>query len=583
MVQKKKSLNAATSESTVMSRRVLLVLLCLIVFAALGLRLHLISARSLWLDESLSWKLQSFPISLMIERTGEPTTTHPPLYFLTLHFWTRVVGDSEAAMRILSVIFGIATIPAMFLLLRSLPLLTPRRGPDEDRQSVAASLLACGLLALSNLHIHHAQQVRGYTLAAFLLVVSSLFLVRALSLCRPARTDWPMYVVCAVALCYTHNLGLFSVCAQWLFAVLYLWAPKAVDRFRVNQSGGSWSNPEQSSAGVPATNGPDCSSEELNDSATRLRRARILFIISSLVFSAAYVPWLSRTVGQSQKLRSSWTRRMTLDSVPVEIEQALTTTSLQRDYRPSFVSWSIAAGLLLLWIVLVVRFGWPGAFLCLLGAIPIILIAIYSVSSKRTIYNARYMMFAQQMWLAAIAWIVSRMSYRTEQMIVTLLIMSWCAYWCFDSVISDAPKVQPGIRAAVSQIINNRQSNEIVIAETPFVFFGAQYYARNDFEVKLCADAKDRFLLNGESQLLNEELVTPDETIAAAPQGVWVVSSESYLTVARSKDPPNCVVPQDLWILQDEDKFDQDVFWERPVEVRHFVTAASTEAQQGAE
>ncbi len=529
-----------------MTRRTILwTLLGLILLVAVGLRLHGITARGLWLDEVLSWKLQTFPVNLMIQRTGEPTTTHPPLYFLILHVWTRLFGDSAAVMRGLSVVFGIATLPAMFLLLKTFGHLLRQDDStnhgENDEKTTTAALLACIFLATSNLHIHQAQQVRGYTLAAFLTVISSVFLIRGLAWAKHMRVIWAAYTGSEIALIYTHNLGLFSVVAQGLFAVLYLWAPGAVKRMR----GG-------------------------NDRVV-LRRARLLFSVSVLIVTVVYLPWLTRSLGQSGKLRTSWSKPVTAETIPVEVEQALTGTSTERVFQPTSGSWSFLAGLVVLGLLLVVLCGWPGVFLFLTGAVPPLLIYVYSLYSQRSIFDARYLMFAQQMWLAGAAWLVSRIPSRPERICAALIPASWLVFWCFDVQSTRAATAEPGIRAAVAHVVQHRRAEEIVIAETPFVFFGAQYYARNDCLVRVCAAERDRFLLNGESQLLPSDIVTPGDVANSPPAGIWVVTSTSYMNIAKSQSPTNCVAPSAAWKLEETLEFAQDLYWEQPVEIRHYV------------
>lgn len=53
----------------------------------------------MWVAETLSWRLQDFPLALMIERTGERSTVHPPVYFALLRAWTSCFGDTEVGLR----------------------------------------------------------------------------------------------------------------------------------------------------------------------------------------------------------------------------------------------------------------------------------------------------------------------------------------------------------------------------------------------------------------------------------------------------------------------------------------------------
>lgn len=85
-----------------MFRRAVPISLCVVLLAGAAVRFYGISAKSLWLDEALSWRMQRYPPREIIERCADRVTTHPPLYFLLLHVWTRLVGDSEAEMRSLA-------------------------------------------------------------------------------------------------------------------------------------------------------------------------------------------------------------------------------------------------------------------------------------------------------------------------------------------------------------------------------------------------------------------------------------------------------------------------------------------------
>ena len=89
------------------------ILLIVLVFGA-ALRCYALSAKSLWLDEALSWRLIEFPVQEMIRRTGEGQTSHPPLYFLLLRGWRMLWGESEFALRSLAALCGIMTIAATY-------------------------------------------------------------------------------------------------------------------------------------------------------------------------------------------------------------------------------------------------------------------------------------------------------------------------------------------------------------------------------------------------------------------------------------------------------------------------------------
>lgn len=92
-------------------------------------------------------------------------STHPPVYFILTHLWLKLLPSEQGlvsiwAARSLSVLFGVAAIPAMF----GLGWLTFR-----DRRS---GQLAAALMAVSPYGVYLAQEARHYTLAILLIIAS---------------------------------------------------------------------------------------------------------------------------------------------------------------------------------------------------------------------------------------------------------------------------------------------------------------------------------------------------------------------------------------------------------------------------
>ena len=80
---------------------------------------------------------------------------HPPAYYLLLHYWTRLAGQTEFALAFFSLAFGLLLIP-----------LTSRLARLVANKPVA--VWAALLVAFSPYHIWYSQEVRMYTLGAAL-------------------------------------------------------------------------------------------------------------------------------------------------------------------------------------------------------------------------------------------------------------------------------------------------------------------------------------------------------------------------------------------------------------------------------
>jgi mannosyltransferase len=162
---------------------------------AAALRLHGLDAESIDLDESSSL----YYAARGLRRLFFADPGNPPLYYVLLKGWIALFGTGEVALRMPSVLFGTATVAALYALVREL----------YDR---AAARIAALLLALSTAHIAFSQDGRMYALAALLAVTATHALVRASADGGVRR--WVGYAVLAVAMVYTHFSGLLVVLAH---------------------------------------------------------------------------------------------------------------------------------------------------------------------------------------------------------------------------------------------------------------------------------------------------------------------------------------------------------------------------------
>jgi hypothetical protein len=131
--------------------------LWIVLGAGFGLRLYRLGFQSIWYDEGVSLYLARQTLSGLIRHTA--ADIHPPLYYLLLHFWIRVAGDSEFSAAFLSVICGLLLVAFVY---RVSARLAGRRG----------GLVAAGLIALSPFNLWYSQEIRMYTLGALLGLVA---------------------------------------------------------------------------------------------------------------------------------------------------------------------------------------------------------------------------------------------------------------------------------------------------------------------------------------------------------------------------------------------------------------------------
>ena len=178
-------------------------LLLLIVLLGLALRIYDLAGESVWFDEAVSIYVSKLDFIEQIKWVaGQSKEGNPPFYYMVLHLWVPLFGDSEVLSRLPSVIFGVLSIIFTYSIGR---LLFGKR----------AGLLAALIMAVSFFQIRFSQEARGYTLMVFLALVSGYSLLRMIS---GWKRRWAAaYILSSALLCYTHYFGLFTILAQNIF------------------------------------------------------------------------------------------------------------------------------------------------------------------------------------------------------------------------------------------------------------------------------------------------------------------------------------------------------------------------------
>lgn len=171
---------------------------------AYALAAYRLDTKDLWLDEAVSANHARLPLSgLWTVISGQDPNMG--LYYVLLHFWARVFGYSPSAVRSLSVLLGGLTIPAIVVL-----------GTRLFGRS--AGLLTGLLLATNPFFLHYEQDARAYALVVLLVVLSSLFFVKAIE--QPSRSTRIGYVIASALSIYAHYFAAFVLLVQLLTLLL---------------------------------------------------------------------------------------------------------------------------------------------------------------------------------------------------------------------------------------------------------------------------------------------------------------------------------------------------------------------------
>jgi hypothetical protein len=182
-------------------------LMVLILLLAVLLRLWSIDKESFWADEGWSMVL-SKGATLSDVTLNMVNDQHPPLYFILLHYWNALLGNSELISRLLSAFWSLIGIALAY------------RFGREAFGSPLAGLFAALVLALADNDIMMAQETRHYTQMTALALLSGLFYLRYCR--RPSRGAGLGWFAASVALMVTHYLGAFVLVVQLLHSALLI-------------------------------------------------------------------------------------------------------------------------------------------------------------------------------------------------------------------------------------------------------------------------------------------------------------------------------------------------------------------------
>lgn len=147
----------------------------LILLVSLGLRLVGID-QSMWLDESISANIAKLPIEKIIPQFSVGDF-HPPLFYLVLNLWVKVVGSGVIQMRLLSVIFSLVTI---WLVYKIGSLLKDKR----------TGLWTAILVGVNPLLIYYSQELRMYSMMTMFLMGAVYFWVKIIKNKETKKIWW---------------------------------------------------------------------------------------------------------------------------------------------------------------------------------------------------------------------------------------------------------------------------------------------------------------------------------------------------------------------------------------------------------
>ena len=168
------------------SRHWLRIAVYAVLLLAFALRLYHLDFQSLWSDEGISWQRAQQPLGPLL---ADMPVEHAPLYFVLLHGWMLLTGQSDFALRALSLLFSVLAVSLGYAL-------------GRDLFSSKIGLLAAILLTVNPFQVWYAQEARMYSLVVCLTLAATWLLARGWR--GGGWAAWAGYTLTTALALYTH-------------------------------------------------------------------------------------------------------------------------------------------------------------------------------------------------------------------------------------------------------------------------------------------------------------------------------------------------------------------------------------------
>ncbi len=434
------------------------------------LRFYNNTSVALWHDEAFSALYIRYPFSEMMYRIG--LDVHPPLYYLILRLWTTFAGDALFSLRLLSIIFGVLTIWAGFMLAKT------------AFGSKKLALVAAFFIAINPFQIQYALEARMYTLGTFLVLLASYFLLKALS--RDAASSrakyWLGFTLTVAGCLYTHYYLLFSIAALGLYILYDIIATRRLKNI------------------VPA-------------------------VISGAGVAVLYLPWIKTFLHQISQVQASyWIPPMDRWSVPATLWKMV----LGGQEARHWVLIITALAALAVSAYFLRRVHSQEKWLVFLGLV-IPFAAAVLISMRTNLYLDRYFVFASLYFSILIGAALYKLPNQFLRWGAIALLSSVVVFAFLKNWTDLDIQNKPGMAAASEAVNIEAQKNDKIIVSSSFIYFTFKYYNETGVHPLLISDRliKDIPHFSGTAILTDDDLIL-DLNKFAKGQTVWLLWTTGF-------------------------------------------------------
>ena len=392
--------------------------------------------RGLWVDEAISVSQARLPFGEMIHQLTS-TDVHPPLHHAVLWVTVRLLGASEFAVRLPSLLAGVALVPALYWVGSVI---------YDKRTGWVAALLA----SIAPFCVWYSQEARMYAIFMLLATLAVGAVVQAIRLGTTAW--WVVYGVLTGLLLWTQYFAILPVIVQQAAIAWVLWRHRHdVQRRRSLVFG--WF----------------------------VSLAVVLLIVTPMLpllvdQMRAYGQRTEALVpGQAGLGSSSFGGGISIYAVGANFIWALL------GYHADGAMVQIAAlwPLLLLLALMMLGRGRSGHSVLLLALVVVPLAALFAVGSvKRDLFELRYFSGAVPVMLLLVARMVTSTTVRrSASVIATSVLMALMLAGLVDQQVNGANPRVYDFQGAFDRIAEQAEPGDVVLYEPVYLAAVAEYYA----------------------------------------------------------------------------------------------------------
>lgn len=431
------------------------------------LRLYHNTALALWHDEAFSGLYIRYSWGEMMHRIG--LDVHPPLYYWILRLWTYVFGQGLLSLRTMSVLFGILTIYAGYLFVR--------KAFGNEKLAIIAALF----LAINPFQIQYSLEARMYTLGTFLVLFSSYLLLKALE--SNQTKTWIWFGVLTAAGLYTHYYMIFSIAAQGLYVLYYLFKTKSHANLWLKSMGS--------------------------------------FVLSAVLF----LPWVPTLLEQIQRVEAAfWIPAPDRWSVPSTIWK-MVFGGQGNDH----ITLAIAALVALVIVIYFFRETKPPVRWFIVLGVLVPFMGAFLLSFKQAIYLDRYFVFASLYFTVLIAATLFLVPKYTTRRSLTVVFVVVSLILFFKNWRDLGSGTKPGMAAAATFINDNARSSDKIYVGSSFIYFTFKYYNHTGINPLLYSSGSLATIphFSGTAILTNDDLIL-DFSVTQKNDLVWLLWTTGF-------------------------------------------------------